>query len=288
MTKLLKDIKATLEWYQNAGVDEAIETTPQSRSLITEQTKLAPSATIAALNKPLKHPQHETHTHIGTSTPNTQNTIALHSSPSQGLLEAKKLAEGATSLEELKEAVENFHGLSIRRTAQNTVFSDGNPDANIMLIGEAPGADEDRYGIPFCGASGQLLDQMLGCIGLLRPKNFYITNTIFWRPPGNRKPTPEEIALCKPFVEKHIALFAPKLIILVGGTAVSSVLDVSTGITKIRGKFYDYSNEFLKSPIKTTALFLPSYLLRSPGQKRIAWKDLLQIDAYLSQQKINN
>lgn len=278
MTAALADIKATLEWYLDAGVDEAIEATPQPRevrkSLQPENKLSTPSASKPdVLLQPAKAAMQPT-------------TNPLKAAPSQGLSEAKALADKCTTLEELKAAVESFHGLSIRKMAQNTVFADGNPESSVMLIGEAPGADEDRNGIPFCGASGQLLDQMLSCVGLLRPKNFYITNTIFWRPPGNRKPTPEEIALCKPFVEKHIALLNPKLIILIGGTAISSVLDINTGITKIRGKFFDYTNDALSSPIKTTALFHPSYLLRSPGQKKVTWKDLLTIDAFLTEYNV--
>ena len=186
----------------------------------------------------------------------------------------------------LKKAVESFDGISLTKTATNTVFSDGQKDAEIMLIGEAPGAEEDAQAIPFCGASGQMLDSMLSHIGLSRKENFYITNTLFWRPPGNRRPTPEELAICLPFVEKHIALIDPKIIILVGSTAVSALIDTKEGITKIRGKYFDYQNEYLKNPIKTTPIFHPSYLLRSPGQKKFAWLDCLNIRKYIKDNNI--
>lgn len=232
-------------------------------------------------------PIQATHAETPSAKLTTKSSInPLHAAPAKALAEAKALAAQCNTIDELKDAINAFEGLSIRKTAQNTVFADGNPKAEIMLVGEAPGADEDRSGIPFCGASGQLLDQMLGCIDLDRPTNFYITNTIFWRPPGNRKPTPEEIALCKPFVEKHIALLNPKLIILVGATALTALLETKTGISKVRGQFIDYENDQLKAPIKTRAFFHPSYLLRSPGQKKIAWQDLLEIDAFLTKENI--
>ncbi len=203
-------------------------------------------------------------------------------SPANAILDTKKLALQSNSLKELKEAVTNFDGLAITRTATNTVFADGNPESRIMFIGEAPGADEDKQGIPFCGQSGQLLSQILSYVGLIREKNYYITNSIFWRPPGNRRPTPEELAVCQPFVEKHIALIKPELIVLVGSTAISSVLNKSLSITKVRGQLLDYTNQFLNGTnIKVMPTLHPSYLLRSPGQKKYAWQDALKIKLFL-------
>lgn len=182
------------------------------------------------------------------------------------------------SLEALKKLVEEFDGCDLKRGAQNTVFADGNPNSEIMFIGEAPGANEDEQGIPFCGQSGKLLDNIIAAIGLSRDKNAYITNTVFWRPPANRKPTNEEIAICRPFVKKHIALVKPKLIILVGSTAVESLLEIDAPITKLRGTYFDYTNEFLGGKaIRTTAIFHPSYLLRQPAHKKTMWFDLLKI-----------
>ena len=192
------------------------------------------------------------------------------------LLKAQSIAEQCTTIGQLRSAIESFDGCDIKSLATNTVFADGNPNAKMMLIGEAPGANEDLKGIPFCGASGMLLDKMLKAIGFDRT-TVYISNAVFWRPPGNRRPTDFEIAVCKPFVEKHIALVMPKMLILVGSTACYAMLDSKNPISRIRGRFYSYSNQFLQSSITTGIIFHPSYLLRQPMQKRVAWEDLKQI-----------
>lgn len=197
------------------------------------------------------------------------------------MAEARRLADAAGTLDELREAVMHFEGCSLRKTAMNTVFSDGNPNSRIMFIGEAPGAEEDKRGIPFCGASGQLLDKMLASIGLTRTgaegQSFYISNTLFWRPPGNRQPTPEEIEICRPFVEKHIALINPKLLVAVGGTATKALLKETRGITRIRGQVLSYDGAGIAAPIPTHILYHPSFLLRQPAAKRQTWGDLLQL-----------
>ncbi len=144
-----------------------------------------------------------------------------------------------------------------------------------MLIGEAPGADEDRQGLPFVGVSGQLLDRMFAAIGLTR-ENFYITNIIPWRPPGNRQPTPAETEACLPFIKKHIDLVSPDFLILVGGTAAKTLLGGREGIMRLRGAWRDYASESGKK-MKIIAIFHPAYLLRSPGQKRETWLDLIKI-----------
>lgn len=194
---------------------------------------------------------------------------------------SRKLADQAKTLEELKQIIMNFNECALKKFAKNTVFSDGNPDSKIMLIGEAPGAKEDEEGIPFCGESGMLLDTMLSTIGLSREKNIYITNSVFWRPPGNRRPTQEEIDMCRPFLEKHIALIKPKLIILVGNTAATSVLGSHDGISKVRQNYYSYNNQYHHENIPTTALFHPAYLLRQPSQKKATWFDLLKMKIFL-------
>ena len=202
---------------------------------------------------------------------------------SLAVAKARTLANNATTLAALKEAVEQFDGCDLKKFANNTVFADGVLGAKILLIGEAPGATEDEQGIPFCGESGQLLDKMLEAIGISRTKNAYITNTIFWRPPANRKPTNEEINICKPFVEKHIALINPKLIILVGSTAATSLLGKYDGITNLRQNNYSYTNQYLAAPIHRTSLFHPAYLLRQPMQKKTTWYDLLKIKAFIEE-----
>jgi uracil-DNA glycosylase family 4 len=195
---------------------------------------------------------------------------------------SRSLADAAKNLEELRLSIFSFDGCALKNSAKNTVFADGVPESKIMLIGEAPGSSEDEQGIPFCGASGQLLDNMISSIGLSRKKNVYITNTIFWRPPANRRPTNEEIEICKPFLEKHIAIINPDLLILVGATAVSSLLGEHLQISKIRQEYYQYSNQYLEKPIATTALFHPAYLLRQPLQKKTTWYDLLKVQEFLT------
>ncbi|MGL9758722.1 MAG: uracil-DNA glycosylase [Wolbachia sp.] len=201
--------------------------------------------------------------------------------PSDWIIEARKLASKCSSVDELRSAVESFEGCEIKKTATNTVFSDGNSNAKIMLVGEAPGANEDLQGIPFCGASGMLLDKMLSAINLDRTK-VYISNTVFWRPPGNRKPTDLELDMCRPFVEKHIALISPQILVLVGGIACYSLLDNTKTISTLRGRFHAYTNQYLSHSITTSAIFHPAYLLRQPMQKRLAWEDLKKIREYLN------
>ncbi len=263
-----------LDWYQDMGVDETIGEVAVNRTKKSENVN-------PVIAEQIDFPKI------------VEQKVVFAESPSQFLGpigaagNTRGSADKCNSLADLEKAVRDFKGISITKTATNTVFADGNAKSEIMMIGEAPGAEEDAQGIPFCGASGKMLDQIFSFIGLAREKNFYITNTLFWRPPGNRRPTPEELAICKPFVEKHIALIKPKLIILVGGTAVASLLGTEHSITKIRGKFFDYTNPYLDGNIKVTAVFHPSYLLRSPGQKRFAWYDALTIKHYIKDNGLN-
>jgi len=224
---------------------------------------------------PVQPPLTTHHSPLATQSP-------LHHSPSAAIAASRALADKAATLAELEAAVRSFDGCAIKKTANKTVFSDGNPQGRVMIIGEAPGAQEDIQGIPFCGPSGKLLDAMLAAIGLTRAANVYISNTVFWRPPGNRQPSPEETSTCLPFVEKHIALVKPALLILSGGTATTTLLRKDTSISRLRGKFYDYTNPYLETPIPTVVTYHPSYLLRSPAQKRLAWNDLLMIKDFLA------
>ncbi|HYL32222.1 MAG TPA: uracil-DNA glycosylase [Stellaceae bacterium] len=200
------------------------------------------------------------------------------------LASAKELADAAKDLAALRAAVESFDGCSLRRTATHTVFADGNPDAPLMLIGEAPGADEDRIGLPFVGRSGQLLDRMLATIGVRRTENAYITNVLFWRPPGNRKPTPEETAICLPFVWRHIALKRPKVVVLCGGTATATLLNRNDGITRLRGRWFDLIVPDL-GPVPALATYHPSFLLRAPAHKSESWRDFLVIQSKMNSDK---
>jgi DNA polymerase len=196
--------------------------------------------------------------------------------------DARALADSADTLAELENAVRAFEGCPLKATATNTVFSDGNREAELMIVGEAPGAEEDRQGLPFVGPAGQLLDRMLAAIGRDRTST-YITNILFWRPPGNRPPNSNEIAVCLPFVERHIALKHPRVLVLAGNTSAKALLGTSEGITKLRGRWADLSVPGLPAPVPTVAIYHPSYLLRTPAMKRQAWRDLIAIRRRLEQ-----
>jgi DNA polymerase len=256
-----------LKWYKDMGIDEVVSKKPNNRTIQEKDS--------VQLNTAQPTP------------PSTKvTTITQNSSHKEIVAYARFIADNATSIEGLRGELEKFEGCSIKKTAMNTVFCDGTAHSEIMLIGEAPGANEDIQGRPFCGDSGKLLDSMLASIGLSRDKNFYITNTIFWRPPGNRRPTDEELEICLPFVEKHIALIKPKVILLVGATAVTSILKSKESISKLRQKFFKYNNSYLEQPIDTTSIFHPSYLLRQPSQKRLVWHDLLNFKQFLRSNNI--
>lgn len=269
------DKKALLEWYIAAGVDEAVDDTPQSRFNSPAEDLAGPEKSEAAANSRMSGP-------AAPPIAIKSQGNALHHSPSAAIAAARELADSCASLADLEAAVRAFDGCAIKKTASKTVFADGHPQARVMVIGEAPGAEEDKQGIPFCGPSGRLLDAMLASIGLSRAENVYISNTVFWRPPGNRQPSPEETAICQPFVEKHIALKKPDLLVLAGGVAAKAVLKSDISVSRLRGKFYDYDNDYLQAPVKTAIIYHPSYLLRSPGQKRLAWHDMLMIRDFLA------
>ena len=185
------------------------------------------------------------------------------------------------TLSELKEFINNSNVCALKNNAIQTVFSDGNPSSKIMFIGEAPGADEDKYGKPFVGRAGKLLDKMIASIGLDRDK-IYISNVIPWRPPNNRQPTTEEILQCLPFIQRHIEIINPSIIVLLGGTASKALLTTSEGITKLRGTWHQYNSLGLSNPILTRAIFHPAFLLRSPQFKKQTWEDLQEIQKKLS------
>jgi uracil-DNA glycosylase len=190
---------------------------------------------------------------------------------------AMEAAAAAPTLAALRDAIAAFDGSALRETATNLVFADGSPDSRLMLIGEAPGAEEDRLGRPFVGQSGQLLDRMFASIGLRREDGgFYITNILPWRPPGNRTPTDAEIALFLPFVLRHVALVRPRQLVLLGGVAAKALLRAKDGITRLRGKWHTVTIEGL-GDVPALATLHPAYLLRTPAAKRDAWADLLML-----------
>ncbi|MCH9014045.1 MAG: uracil-DNA glycosylase, partial [Proteobacteria bacterium] len=198
------------------------------------------------------------------------------SSTEEALTTARGLAQAAGTLDQLKAALAGFEGCALKQTAMNLVFADGNPKARLMIFGEGPGADEDRQGLPFVGVSGQLLDRMLAAIGLDR-SSVYITNLLSWRPPGNRTPTSTEIAACLPFVERHIELVDPQVLLLAGGISAKTLLGRSEGILKLRGHWAHYQHAGMARPIPALASLHPAYLLRQPAQKRLAWRDFLAL-----------
>lgn len=189
---------------------------------------------------------------------------------------ARDIAAACRTLPELRAALAAFDGCPLSTTATNLVFADGNPDSGLMLVGEGPGAEEDRAGLPFVGASGQFLDRMLASIGLDRTA-YYITNLIPWRPPGNRNPTDQEIVVCLPFLLRHIALVRPKRLVLLGNMSVQSVLGTKTGITRMRGRWVEARIEGLAAPVPALPMLHPAYLLRNHGAKREAWADMIAL-----------
>jgi DNA polymerase len=193
----------------------------------------------------------------------------------QALTNAHALAAQATTLAELRAALAAYDGCPLKQYASNLVFAAGAPVARLMIVGEAPGADEDRQGVPFVGVSGQLLDRMLSWIGFTRQDDVYISNILFWRPPGNRTPTPAEVASCLPFVERHIALKQPDYLMLSGGSSAKTLLGRTEGVLKLRGRWFSYQNPEMATPIPTLVTLHPAYLLRQPAAKRQAWRDLL-------------
>ena len=195
---------------------------------------------------------------------------AAHQNSAAG--DSATLAKTATTLDELAAALESFEGCGLKKTAKSTVFSDGVSSARIMLVGEAPGQDEDRTGKPFVGRSGQLLDAMMATIGLSRADNLYIANVIPWRPPGNRAPSVDELETCKPFIMRQIELVAPEIIVLVGGTSAKTLLNTETGITRLRGKWQTL--EIGGRDIPALPFFHPAYVLRRPETKIDVWADL--------------
>ena len=198
--------------------------------------------------------------------------IAL--APDEAISSAREAARTAPSLEVLRQLLENFDGCALKHTATRLVFADGNPQARVMFVGEAPGRDEDIEGLPFVGRSGKLLDRMIAAIGLDRSKA-YIANVIPWRPPGNRTPTPQETQICLPFIRRQIELVNPDVLVTLGNPSTQTLLSTREGIMRTRGKWFDYDTG--TRTIRAIATFHPAYLLRSPSYKRMTWQDLLAI-----------
>lgn len=255
------DVKlaALLGWYMAAGADEAIAEAPVDRYAAAKPPQAA------------RRPPADRQANLLVSREEVSKT-------------ARGMAAAAETLDALKTALADFDGCALKQTASSLVFGDGNPAASLMFIGEAPGAEEDRQGLPFVGPAGRLLDLMLGAIGLDRSAA-YITNILPWRPPGNRSPTDAEIVACLPFVERHIELVSPEILVLVGGTAAKTLLATREGIMKLRGRWFTYESVGMVRPVPARAILHPAYLLRSPAQKRETWIDLIAIKHRLAEIK---
>jgi uracil-DNA glycosylase family 4 len=226
----------------------------------------APSQTQHPAQRPVQRPEQ------------ASTTLAV---PDQAAMkETRELAQSAKIIEELSAIIKSYKGCNLCHSAKNTVFADGNPEAPVMLIGEAPGRDEDMHGIPFVGPAGQMLDKMLAAISLDRT-SCYISNIIPWRPPGNRTPVAHEIELCRPFVERHIELAQPKLLIFMGNVSTKTLLNTNKGILSIRGKWDEY--KIGEEAVPAMPTLHPAYLLKNPVAKRNAWHDLLAIQAKLKE-----
>lgn len=257
-----------LRWQIESGADEAVGERPLNRlAEPAARAQSVPTPTASAEPAP-------THIAPPNLAPPPARPAATLASASETQASAQRLAAAAGSIEEVREALEAFDGCALKATATNLCLFDGNPAAEIMIVGEAPGAQEDRQGKPFVGPAGQLLDRMLAAIGLDR-RTVYITNLLYWRPPGNRNPTPGELAACQPFLERQIEIIQPKLLLLVGGMSAKTLLNRSEGILKLRGRWADYHHPCLPHPIPALPTLHPAYLLRQPAQKREAWRDLL-------------
>jgi DNA polymerase len=267
-----------LAWQVEAGADEAILDAAVDRFALPKAAPPVPAAAqpVARQSTPPAKPP---------SAPPPQSISSPTAAPLRAATEinasARAIAEATTTLDELRAALAAFDGCPLKTTATNLVFGTGVADADVMFVGEAPGRDEDREGLPFVGASGRLLDEMARHVGLDRATNFYVSNILPWRPPGNRQPTGAEVAVCLPFIERHIQLVAPKVVVFLGGTAAKTLLGRTEGITRLRGRWYDYLPQSLSTdrvaPIPAMATLHPAYLLRQPAQKRNAWRDLLAI-----------
>jgi uracil-DNA glycosylase len=251
-----------LSWYAAMGVDEAIGDVAVDRFAAASEPRADSPAKARA--------------------PHTESAPrrAVSRAPRPAPSESPASLDSVTTLAELEALVAQFEGCALKRTAKNTCFSRGSDAAKIMLIGEAPGRDEDLQGKPFVGRAGKLLDRMLAAIGL-DESHVYITNTIYWRPPGNRTPTSQEIESCAPFLSRQIELLEPQVMVLLGGAAAKSVLNVTEGIMRLRGKW-----KIVKSggrDIPTLATLHPAYLLRKPEEKRYAWRDLVMLKTRLEE-----
>lgn len=269
------DLGELLAFYAEAGADDALSEEPVDRFAQPAPAPRQARADAAISTGPSRQapiPQQPA------PAPNPAQAAAAVPDEAQAAL-ARDLAAGAATLEELRSRLEAFEGCNLKFTAKNTVFADGNPQAPVMLVGEAPGRDEDLEGLPFVGRSGQLLDRILAAIGLDRA-NVYIANVIAWRPPGNRTPTPHETEICRPFIERQIELVNPRILVTLGGPSAKLLLNATEGILRLRGNWRRHETRS-GTAIPAMPTLHPAYLLRNPAHKKLAWRDFLEVKARL-------
>jgi uracil-DNA glycosylase len=260
-------VQQLLAFYLEAGVDCALTDEPVNRM---SDPDIVPGPRETAPPKPVRT--------IPAAIPTARGEAAP--APEVAILSAREAARTAPTLEALRALLEIFDGCALKSTATQLVFADGNPQARIMFVGEAPGREEDIEGLPFVGRSGKLLDRMISAIGLDRSSS-YIANVIPWRPPGNRTPTPQETQICLPFIQRQIELVNPDVLVTLGNPSTQTLLSTREGIMKTRGRWFDYDTG--TRVIRALATFHPAYLLRSPSYKRMAWQDLRSIAKALEQ-----
>ncbi|SON54696.1 uracil-DNA glycosylase, family 4 [Hartmannibacter diazotrophicus] len=284
------DLKGLLEWYEAMGVDTALGDDPVDRfaeSAAQAEARGAQRTMPAAPQRNLQESGarfQQAPRAAGPSTPPPAAAGSMSGATLPGddaVMAAREAARSAQSLEELESLLANFEGCNLRLTAKNLVFADGNPKARLMFVGEAPGRDEDIQGKPFVGRSGKLLDRMLKAIGLDRD-SAYIANVIYWRPPGNRDPSDQEVAICRPFILRQIELVDPAVLVFLGNQPSKALVgrDAMVGIRKFRGRWRTFEVGGRQVPLMPT--FHPAYLLRQPMEKRLAWRDFLEVKARLA------
>lgn len=265
-----------LDFYSASGVDAPVGETPANR-LATAQADVAPIADAAPM--PLPDRPAVRFQPVAPELPAITAAPGAPAAPDIAVMAAREAARSAASLDELRTMLAKFEGCALRTTAKQLVFADGNPQARVMFVGEAPGREEDLEGLPFVGRSGKLLDLMMAAIGLDRT-SAYIANIIPWRPPGNRTPTPQESQICLPFIQRQIELANPDILVCLGGPASQTLLGVKEGIKRTRGRWFNFHTGTRE--IRAIATFHPAYLLRSPLEKRFAWRDFLAIKKALA------
>lgn len=275
-----RDLIAYLDFHVEAGVDAALDERPHDRFAEPETSAPALKRKETQPARAALPPEPLPAAAPAPSRPAAPRTYGRSTSakPDEAALDARARARDVDSLEELEALLAGFDGCPLRFTAKNLAFADGNPASKLMFIGEAPGADEDRVGKPFMGRSGQLLDRMMAAVGLDRT-SAYVANVVPWRPPGNREPTPQELAICRPFLDRQIELVDPDIIVCLGSPATKAITGTKDGILKARGRFYPYA--LPSREVRALATLHPAYLLRQPAQKRLAWRDFRLLRAAL-------